>query len=82
MRNENVLLARSKGKRSNFPQRAFAIYVCHRYSQADHNKIARHFSLSHRRSISHPLSRIRKVIKEGQWAKALERIEKEIYIIK
>ena len=29
-------------------------------SRADHNEIAQYFGLSHRGSISHPLSRIRK----------------------
>jgi len=75
-------LKRSKGKRSNFPERAFAIYVCHLYSRADHNEIANYFVLSHRGSISHSLSRIRKEIAEGQWSEAIKRIESELYIIR
>jgi hypothetical protein len=81
-RNKKELLARAKGKRSNFPQRAFAIYACHRYSRADHNSIANYFGLSHRGSISHPLSRIKKEIAAGEWSKAIKSIEKELYIVK
>jgi putative transposase len=76
------LLTRSKGKRSNFPERAFAVYACHRYSRADHNEIAHYFGLSHRGSISHPLSRIRKEITAGLWSDEVNRIEKCLYIVK
>jgi len=76
------LLARSKGKRSNFPRRAFAIYACHRYSRADHKTIANYFGLSHRGSISHLLSRIRNEIAEGLWLDAIKGIEKNLYIVK
>jgi len=81
-REKKDLLKRSKGKRSNFPQRAFAIYACHRYTRADHNAIANYFGLSHRGSISHPLSRIRKEMADGQWSEAIEKIEKGLYIVK
>ncbi|MBV1907672.1 MAG: transposase [Kangiellaceae bacterium] len=76
------LLTLSKGKRSNFPKRAFAIYICHRYSRADHNEIAHYFGLSHRGSISHPLSRIRKEIAEGLWRKEMSSVEKQLYLVK
>ncbi len=79
---KTALLARSKGKRSNFPQRAFAIYACHRYSRADHKTIANYFGLSHRGSISYPLSRIRNEIAEGLWLDAIKGIEKNLYIVK
>ena len=81
-RKKHELLARSKGKRSNFPQRAFAIYACHRYSQADHKTIANYFGLAHRGSISHPLSRIRKELAKGMWSKEVERLERKLYTVK
>ena len=79
---KQALLARVKGKRSNFPQRAFAIYACHRYSCADHSEIAAYFGLSHRGSISHSLNRIKKEMAEGLWLEAIERVEKLLYIVK
>lgn len=76
------LLTRSKGKRSNFPERAFAIYLCHRYSRADHNQIATYFGLAHGGSISHSLSRIRKEIAEGLWSKEMKLVEKQLNVAK
>ncbi len=76
------LIALSKGKRSNFPERAFAIYACHRYSRADHNEIATYFGLAHRGSISHPLNRVKKEINNGLWCDELDSIEKQLYIVK
>jgi len=52
----------SKGKRKNTPFRAFAIYVCHQYSQASHKEIAEYFALSHVGSVSYPLTRIRREV--------------------
>jgi len=77
---QKELRRRCKGKRSKFPERAFAVYVCHRYSRADHNEIAKYFSLAHRVSISHSLNRIRKEIVAGHWANELGKIEEQLYI--
>lgn len=78
---ESDLRQRSNGKRSNLPFRAFAIYACHRYSQADHNEIAKYFGLTHRGSISQPLNRIRKEISSGQWDKDIKQLENSLFIV-
>ena len=79
---ESDLRQRSNGKRSNLPCRAFAIYACHRYSQADHNEIATYFGLTHRGSVSQPLNRIRKEISSGQWDKEVNQLEMALFVIK
>jgi len=75
------LCQRSNGKRSNLPFRAFAIYACHRYSQADHSEIARYFGLTHRGSVSSPLSRIRKEINCNQWKQEIKELERYLFIV-
>jgi len=75
------LRQRSNGKRSNLPYRAFAIYACHRYSQADHNEIAKYFGLTHRGSISQPLNRIRKEINNHQWEQEVKLLEKYLFVV-
>jgi len=76
------LCQRASEKRSNLPYRAFAIYACHQYSQADHNEIAKYFRLNHRGSVSYPLNRIRKEIREGGWVQDILRLEKYLFIVK
>jgi len=76
------LCQRASGKRSNLPYRAFAIYACHQYCQADHNEIAKYFGLNHRGSISHPLNRIRKEIKEEGWVQDILQLEKYLFVVK
>jgi len=78
---QSDLCRRSNGKQSNLPYRAFAIYACHRYSQADHNEIAKYFGLTHRGSISSPLSRIRKEISCNQWKQEIRELEKYLFIV-
>lgn len=70
------LRKRSSGKRNNLPYRAFAIYACNQYSQADHSEIAKYFGLSHRGSVSHSLNRIRKEINENGWQREIKLLEK------
>ncbi len=79
---ESDLRQRTNGKRSNLPCRAFAIYACHRYSQADHNEIAKYFGLTHRGSVSQPLNRIRNEISLGQWEKEINQLENGLFIVK
>ena len=76
------LLERTNGKRGDRAYRAFAIYACHRYSRAEHLEIAHYFGLSHRGSISHPLTRIRKEIHEGGWASEVKQVEKRLFVVK
>ena len=81
-RKKSELIKRSTGKRSNLPYRAFAIYACHQYSLANHNEIADYFGLLHRGSVSQPLSRIRRELKEGKWALEIKRLENKLFIVK
>lgn len=75
------LRQRSNGKRNNLPYRAFAIYACHRYSQASHNEIAKYFGFTHRGSISAPITRIRKEINDHQWTNEVSQLEKQLFIV-
>jgi len=75
------LRQRSNGKLNNLPYRAFAIYACHRYSQAGHNEIAKHFGLTHRGSISAPITRIRKELNDNQWTNEVSQLAKQLFIV-
>jgi hypothetical protein len=72
----------SNGKRQSLPYRRFAIYGCHRYSHANHNKIAKYFGITHRGSISATLSSIRKEIPDNGWKREVGLLKKFLLIIK
>ena len=80
-KNKKELRQRSNGKRTTRPYGAFSIYACHSYSQADHNEIAKYFGLTHRGSISSPLSHIRKEISNDEWAKEIRLLENQLFIV-
>jgi putative transposase len=75
----NVLVA---GKRTNNPFRAFAIYYCSKYCIENKQLIAGYFGLAHPGSLSHSISRIQNEIAQGVWINEVNRIEKELYIVK
>jgi len=74
----NELRQRSVGRRVDLPYRAFAIYASARYSCDDHSSIAEYFGLSHRGSISNTLTRVRKEVSGGRWAREIKRLEKKL----
>ena len=69
------------GKQKRAPNRAFAIYACHYYSNATHQNIADYFGLTHSGSISYPIAKIKKEINAGQWQGMIRKIEKKLFII-
>ena len=79
---EKELLQRASGRRKNLPMRAFAMYACQHYSRAKHKEIAKYFGLSHVGSVSHPITRIRNEVENGEWKKEIKNIEKYLYVVK
>ncbi len=73
---------RGDGQRKNSPSRAFAIYACQHYSDANYREIAGQFGLKHVGSLSHSLNRIRKEISSGGWQRVIKDVEKRIYTVK
>jgi len=79
---QSDLHQRSNGKSGDLPYRASATYVCHRYSNGDHNEIAKYFGLTHRGSISVSLTRIRQEITDKQWGREVKSLEIRLFIVK
>jgi len=79
-----LLDLKNPGKKStaNSAKRAFAIYACKTYSGATYKAIAEHFNLTHVGSVCYPLTKIKKEVADGEWAKEIEKIEKEYCIVK
>jgi len=66
----------------NSAKRAFEIYACKTYSGATYKAIAEHFNLTHVGSVCCPLTKIKKEVADGKWAKEIEKIEKKYCIVK
>ncbi len=79
---EKALHQRGVGQRKNSPERAFAIYACQHYSDANYREIADNFGLTHVGSLSHSLNRIRTEISSGEWQSVIKSVEKKIYVVK
>ncbi len=75
------LVKRMNGRPLSSPNRAFAIYACHYYSDATHKAIAEYFGLTHAGSVSYPVTKIKREIARGKWQGMIKKIEKRLFII-